>query len=44
MYSEEYLQKKHGIKIIDPSSLENKQNLNKKNIKSKKYCFKYGVL
>ena len=42
VYSEEYLQKKHGIKIIDPSSLENKQNFNKKNIKSKNIVSSMG--
>jgi len=30
VYSEEYLQKKHGIKIIDPSSLSEKKTYNKK--------------
>ena len=36
VYSDEYLQKKHGIKIIDPSSIiDNKKN--KKKIKSKSY-------
>ena len=42
VYSEEYLQKKHGIKIIDPSSLENKQSFNKKNIKSKNIVSSMG--
>ena len=33
-YSEEYLQKKHGIKIIDPSSLTPKKNKKTKKISS----------
>jgi len=42
-YSEEYLQKKHGIKIIDPSSLSPRSNKNKsKNQKIKKINASFG--
>ncbi len=39
-YSEEYLQKKHGIKIIDPSSLSKKPTTNK--LKTKRNYKSYG--
>ncbi len=43
VYSEEYLQKKHGIKIIDPSSLRSKSNKKKsKSEKNKKINIGYG--
>ena len=42
-YSEEYLQKKHGIKIIDPSSLSRKSNKNiSKTKKTKKAKIGFG--
>ena len=43
VYSEEYLQKKHGIKIIDPSSSNIKSNKNKsKSKKIKKTSVGFG--
>tara|TARA_B100001996_G_C18288010_1_gene449618 strand:- start:21 stop:533 length:513 start_codon:yes stop_codon:yes gene_type:complete len=43
VYSEEYLQKKHGIKIIDPSSASIKSNRNKsKSQKIKKISTGFG--
>tara|TARA_B100000965_G_scaffold380049_1_gene376277 strand:+ start:145 stop:648 length:504 start_codon:yes stop_codon:yes gene_type:complete len=39
-YSEEYLQKKHGIKIIDPSSVVTKKN--KKTTKNSSAVISYG--
>ena len=39
-YSEEYLQKKHGIKIIDPSSLSKKSTTNK--LRTKRNYKSYG--
>ncbi len=42
-YSEEYLQKKHGIKIIDPSSLQTKSSKNRaKSVKIKKTDVGFG--
>ena len=42
-YSEEYLQKKHGIKIIDPSSINEKSNKTKsKSKKLKKVSVGFG--
>ena len=38
-YSAEYLQKKHGIKIIDPSSIAEKRKTKNKKIKFKKQSF-----
>ena len=43
VYSEEYLQKKHGIKIIDPSSARVKSNKNKSESKlAKKINIGFG--